>query len=149
MAGLGELGAQPGRAPVLPHDGPVQRLSGRPVEGDQRLALVGDAEGGNRVAPLGQAGAELGQGGAHGLPDFRGVVLDPAGAGEVLGQLPVGDVAHPLLLVDGEGPDPGRAGIDGDDDPGHDELTLTLTQLFSVPTGGLGGLRAQTIANGP
>ena len=69
------------------------------------------------VSPgLGQAGADLGQGGPDGGPDLGGVVLDPARAGEVLGQLPVGDVGHPGLLVDGEGAHAGRARIDGDDD---------------------------------
>ena len=138
MARLGELGAQGGGAAVLPDDGAVQRPSRRAVEGHEGLALVGDADGGHRVAPLGQTGAELGQGGADGVPDVVGVVLDPAGAGEVLGQLPVGDVADPGLLVDGEGAHAGRARIDGDDDPGHEVLTLTF-RGYSAPWGPFGG----------
>ena len=81
---------------------------------------------------LGQAGADLGQGGPDGLPDLGGVVLDPARAGEVLGQLPVGDVGDPGLLVDGEGAHAGRARIDGDDDPGHGGLTLTASRVSGV-----------------
>ncbi len=139
MARLGELGAEGRGAPVLPHDGAVQRTSGRAVEGHQRLALVGDADGRDGVAPFGQAGADLGQGVADRGPDLGGVVLDPAGPGEVLGQLPVGDVGHPALPVDGEGAHPCRARIDGDDDPGHADATLTLRGVFrgySAPFGG-------------
>ncbi len=121
MARLGELGAEGRRAPVLPHDGAVQRPSGRAVERHERLALVGDADGGDRVSPCGQAGAELGQGVPNRGPDLGGIVLDPAGLGEVLGQLAVGDVGHPGPAVDGEGAHPSRPRIDGDDDPGHAE----------------------------
>ena len=126
MTGLGELGAQGRRAAVLPDDGAVERPSAGAVEGDEGLALVGDADGGHGVAPLDQAGPELGQRGADAAPDLLGVVLHPAGSGEVLRQLPVGDIGHPGLLVDREGPDPGGARIDGDDDPGHALPTLTF-----------------------
>ena len=60
------------------------------------------------------------EGGGDGLPDLLGVVLDPAGPGEVLRELPVGHGDRAALLVDGQGPHPGRAGIDGDD-RGHAE----------------------------
>ena len=43
-----------------------------------------------------------------------GLVLDPSRAGEVLGELAVGHVDHPGLLVDDERPHAGRPGIDGD-----------------------------------
>ena len=137
VARLGELGAQRRGAPVLPDDGAVQRLPGRAVEGHERLALVRDAEGGDPVAPLGQAGAELGQGVADGVPDLTGVVLDPAGPGEVLGQLRVGEVGDPGLLVDREGAHPGRARIDGDDDPGHAQPRVVLAGIRR-PGGGFG-----------
>ena len=58
------------------------------------------------------------EGVAHQLPDLGGVVLHPAGPGEVLGQFAVGDVDHPGPLVDDQGPDAGRAGVDGDGDGG-------------------------------
>ena len=38
-------------APVLPDDGVVDRLAGRPVPDDRRLALVGDADGGDVAWP--------------------------------------------------------------------------------------------------
>ena len=134
MTGLGQAAAEGGGAPVLPDDGPVVGGAGRAVEGDQGLALVGDADGGHRLAGLGQAGAHLGQGGPHGLPDLGGVVLDPAGAGEVLGQLPVGHVGDPGRLVEGQGAHAGRARIDGDD-PGHGGATLTRRRVPSVGAG--------------
>jgi hypothetical protein len=102
-----------GRPAVLPHDGPEERLAAAAVEGHQGLALIGDADGGHGVAGLGQPGTHLGQGGHDGLPDLGGIVLDPPRSGEVLGQLPVGDVDDLGPLVDHEGPDTGGAGIDG------------------------------------
>ena len=38
-----------GGAPVLPHDGPVQRAAGAPVPHHRGLALVGDADRGDRA----------------------------------------------------------------------------------------------------
>ena len=112
------------RTAVLPDDGAVQRLPGGAVEGHQGLALVRDAEGGDGVLGLGEAGTDLGQRGPHGVPDLGRIVLHPAGAREVLGQLPVGHVGHRSPLVDHEGTHAGRARIDGDD-LGHGRLTLT------------------------
>ena len=51
VAGVAQLVAARRRAPVLPDDGPV--AAARPVRavpGDDRLALVGDADGGDRLA---------------------------------------------------------------------------------------------------
>ena len=115
VARVDELGAKRRGAAVLPDDGVVQRPAARAVEGDQRLALIGDADGRHGLAGLGEACPHLGQGGPHGLPDLGRVVLDPARPGEVLGQLPVGDVGDPGPLVDDQGPYAGRARIDGDD----------------------------------
>ena len=88
MARLGELGAEGRRAPVLPDDGAVQRTSGRAVEGHQRLALVGDADGGDGVAPFGQAGADLGQGVPDGWPRSRRGRARPSRAGGSAGSAP-------------------------------------------------------------
>ncbi len=88
----GELVADRLRAGVLPDDGVVDRLAGRPVPHDGRLALVGDADSRD------VGGVEVGlaecptDDGAGVLPDLHGVVLDPARARE---DLPV------LELVDG------------------------------------------------
>ncbi len=64
------------------------------------------------------AGGHLGQRGLDRLPDLGGVVFDPPGPGEVLGELPVGPADGSAVLVDGNGANAGGAGIDGEDD-GH------------------------------
>ncbi len=111
-------------AAVLPDDGAVQRSTGRSVEGDDGLTLVGDADGGDRVTGLAQAGAHLAQRLGDGVPDLVGIVLDPSGPREILGQLAVGDVGHSRPFVDGDGPHAGRAGVNCDDCVGHEEPTL-------------------------
>ena len=107
-----ERGADVGGAAVLPDDGPVQRPAVGAVEGDQRLALIGDPDGRHGAPGLGEAAPDLGQRGAHGVPDLDGVVLDPSRAREVLGDLAVGDVDDPGLLVHHQCPHAGRPGID-------------------------------------
>ena len=52
------------------------------------------------------------------LPDLRGVVLDPAGPREVLGELPVGPTAQLEALVEDEARGAGRALVDGEDHRG-------------------------------
>ena len=79
--------AVPCGAAVLPDDGVVHRLAGRAIPHHRRLALVGDADAGQR------RGVELGLGerAAADLdrraPDLLGIVLDPARLGEDLRQL--------------------------------------------------------------
>ena len=126
VAGGDELLAEGRGAAVLPDDGAVERLAGGAVERYEGLALVGDADGGDLLAGggLGQAGADLGEGGADGGPDLVGVVLHPPRVREVLGQLAVGNVGDPGLLVDDQGADAGRSRIDGDHF-GHGKPTLT------------------------
>ena len=160
-----ERGADVGRAPVLPDDGPVQRPPAGAVEGDQRLALIGDADGRHGAPRLGEAAPDLGQRGAHGLPDLGGVVLDPPRAGEVLGDLPVGHVGHPGPLVDDQCPHPGRPGIDGHHMAHGGRLAMPLIRRPEVPSrarmapgpaapgmavsGAGDGVGAQTIASTP
>ena len=82
------------RPAALPDDGMVHRLTGGLVPDDGCLALVRDADGGDvlrRRADLvhgRQRHAELGR------PDLVGVMLDPAGLGEILGELLLRDAAH-------------------------------------------------------
>ena len=49
MAILAQLGADIGRAPVLPDDSPVNRLAARTLPDDGRFALIGDANGSNII----------------------------------------------------------------------------------------------------
>ena len=75
------------RAPVLPHDRVAYGLAGRAVPHDGRLALIGDADGGD--VARGESGPCDGFGGhAHlGYPDFVRVVLDPSRLREYLAKL--------------------------------------------------------------
>ena len=107
--------ADRGGPAVLPDDRPVVGAPGAPVPGHHRLALVGDAQGGGPApAPL-QAAGHVGERLAHQRPDLVRVVLDPAGPGEVLGQLAVGPVDLGAAPVEDLGADAGGAGVDGDD----------------------------------
>ena len=70
--------AHRGGAPVLPDDGVVDRLAGRPVPDHRRFALVADADAGDVFC--GKAGFRhgLAHGGHNRAPDFLRVVLDLA-----------------------------------------------------------------------
>ena len=114
MSGLAQRVAPLGGATVLPHDGAVQGAAARAVPGHDGLALVGDADGRHGGAGRLEVRRHLGEGDDHGIPDLAGVVLDPSGLGEVLGDLAVGDVGDGPGLVDDEGPDAGRPRVDGD-----------------------------------
>ena len=113
---VGLQGLATGRgAPVLPHDGSVSGLAGAPIPGHDGLALVGDPDGGHRLA---QGADQFGGGADDGVPDLGRIVLHPPGAGEVLGELAVAVADRLPLLVHGEGAHPGGARVEGDDD-GH------------------------------
>ena len=112
-AGL-ELLADRGRAPVLPDEGAVGEMAALAVEGDGRLALVGDADGDHVVARVAGLGGDVAQRRHRQVGDLGGVVLDLAGVGEVLAQLPVGGVHHPGLVVEGDRAHPCGAGIEGE-----------------------------------
>src|SRR3569623_12359 len=100
--------AQARGAPVLPHDGVVNRLPGAPVPHHRGLALVGDADGGD-VAPR-QAGLGDGLGGDAELrrPDLVGVVLDPARLREDLTEFLLRDGLDPACVIEHD-----RAGTGG------------------------------------
>ncbi len=132
---VSELVAARRGAPVLPHDGPVQRLAVATVPGDHRLALVGDADGGDGlVEPVGQ----LGERGLDRGPDLGGVVLHPARPGEVLGELAVREAGRGAVVAHGEGAHAGGAGIDGDHD-GHRAENLGRRDRLGSPMGTAGG----------
>ena len=56
-----------------------------------------------------------------------GVVLDPAGPGEVLRELPVAGRDGQAVLADSHRPHSGRTGVDGDDH-GHERQTLAVAR---------------------
>ena len=114
MAGFVQGGTPLGGAAVLPHQRMVEWPAGGAVPGHDGLALVGDPDGAGHPAGIVEPSCHLGQGVAYRPPDLVGIVLDPPRPREELGQLLVGDVHHPGLLVDDQGTHPGGAGIDGD-----------------------------------
>ena len=108
-------------ARVLPHDGVVKRRARARIPDGGGLALVGDADGREVARP--QVGAAEGLDGHTDLggPDFLGVVLDPAGLGEELGVLLLGDGPDGALLVEDDGPGAGGPFVKGQN-VRHDSL---------------------------
>ena len=86
-------------AAALPHDSGAHRLAGVPVPNYGGLPLVGNADGDN----ISGGGVDLMHGlhryAQHSRPDLVGVVLHPAGPGEILGELLLGHAAHGTALV--------------------------------------------------
>ncbi len=107
----GEVAASPGRAPALPDDGVGHGTPSPPVPDDGRLALVGDADGGDR-SPR-DAGQGLLDGAINAPPDLLGIVLDPARLREILRELFVGGSDGPAAPVENDGSAARRALVDG------------------------------------
>ena len=116
VAGLAQLVAARGGAAVLPDQRAVDRLAGRRVPGDDRLALVGDPDRRPARAPWipASAIASIATRRRH-LPDLAGVVLDPAGPREVLLELRVGAPRDPPLGVEDEAGRARRPLVDRED----------------------------------
>ncbi|MNS94993.1 hypothetical protein D3C72_1292310 [compost metagenome] len=113
VAVLPQLVAQGGGAAVLPDDGAGQRAAGGAFPDDGGFALVGDADGGQ----VGGCRAGIAQRFARhvelAVPDFVGIVLDPARAGIVLAEFTLADAAHDAFAVEHDGPGAGRALVQG------------------------------------
>ena len=89
LAAVGaELVADAGRAAILPDDRGMDRLAGRPVPDDDRLALIGDADARRRrpTSSLADCKCLAGDGELR-RPDLLRIVLDPAGLREELVEL--------------------------------------------------------------
>ncbi len=116
VAGFDQGVAVGGGPAVLPDDGAGEGATGAPVPGDHRLPLVGYTDGDRGSAGIAQPSRHFGQRGLHCRPDLVRIVLHPAGTGEVLGELGVGAVDYRAPGIHRQGPNPGGAGVDGDDD---------------------------------
>ena len=114
-----QLGAASRGASVLPHDCPVKRLPGLTVPHAHGLALVGDAERLELTRLDACIVERLTRHRARDLPDLARIVLDPARAGEVLLELPVGAPDQLRLLVEREAGRAGRALVDREDHGGN------------------------------
>ena len=109
---------------VLPDDGAVQRLARRRIPDHSRLALIGDADGGEAGHAAGLAN-DLAAGLERRRPDFAGVMLHPAGTRKMLGQFDLADgggtqvarLARRRLrpALESDRPRRGRALVDGED----------------------------------
>ena len=64
------------------------------------FTLVGDTDGGDILSGSAHLGEGFGSHGILGQPDLGGIVLHPAGLGEVLGEFLLGDAAHLALFVE-------------------------------------------------
>jgi len=63
---------------VLPDERPGHRAARGPIPQNDRLALVGQSDGGEVARANSGGGHRLRDHGRDGLPDLLGVVLDPA-----------------------------------------------------------------------
>src|ERR1700674_613724 len=115
MPGLTQTRAIGCGATVLPHDGAGQWFERAAVPNDEGLALVGDADG----ADVARVGSRIGKGAfgrvLHRVPDFLGVVLDPAWLRIVLGDLAVSASSHLAVHADGDRSGSGRALVQAED----------------------------------
>ena len=103
------------RARVLPDKRVVDRLARMPIPEDRRLALVGDADGGNlrgadarfvQCSPDHLLGA---------LPDFGGVVFHPTAARKYLFVLPLVRCHHRTGVIEEHTAGAGCTGVYGSD----------------------------------
>ena len=108
MASGAQLLARGRRAPVLPDDRGRHRLARTAIPQHRGFTLIGDAHCGD-IARRCTSGA---QGFRHGrelrLPDFRGVVFDPAWPREVLCELALRQRGYPSFRIEQQ-----RAGARG------------------------------------
>ena len=86
MAGGLQRGAVVGGAPVLPDDRRIDGLAAGGVPHQGGLALVGDADGADVRRPQPAVGQRLAAHGERAVPQVLGGMLDPAIAGEMLGE---------------------------------------------------------------
>jgi hypothetical protein len=113
VAGGLQFRATPGGAPVLPDDGGRQRAAAGPVPQHGRLALVGDTDGHDVAARNPGPGQRRAPAGQLRPPDFVGIVLDPAGLREMLGQLALRRRHHPAPRIENDGARTGGALVEG------------------------------------
>ncbi len=121
------------RAAVLPDDGGVDGPAGRPVPDHHRLALVGEADGGDlRHGPAGGLD-HLAHHLDAGLVDLLGVVLDPAVGRIGLAQGPLGCPQWPSAPIEEDRAGAGRALVQSEQQRlGHASLPSFALSAFPV-----------------
>src|SRR5438270_1657086 len=117
------LGPQPvadgGGAAALPDDGAVERRAGRAVPDDRRLALVGDADGGEVVAGDARRAQRLPRRALDRRPEVLGIVLHPARPRIVLRHFRVAARAHGAFGIDDERRRAGRPLVEREHEAGR------------------------------
>ncbi len=116
VAGVAQPRADVGRPAVLPDDRAARGAEGLAVPEDDGLALVGDADAPQLAAV--DLRQRLPRGLERRLPDLLGRVLDPAGPGEVLGELLVAPGDDLAGRRDDDRGDARGAGVDREDGAG-------------------------------
>ena len=96
---LFQPGAHRRRPPVLPDNRVVNRLAGRLVPDQHRLALIGDPDTGQIARPETSFGHRLPHRCQHRLPQVRRIMLDPARARINLRKLRLCAGHHPQTAV--------------------------------------------------
>ena len=112
LPGLLELATDRRGAAVLPDDRGVDRSERLAVPHDHGLALVRDADGAHVGVHRTGLRERLARHPPGHLPDLDGVVLDPAGTGEVLRELRVAPPQHTAIRTDHEAGGAGRPLVD-------------------------------------
>jgi hypothetical protein len=129
VAGALELLAAIGGAAILPDDGTVDRPAGVALPDQRGLALIGDADGGDR----GGADSGLGDGVAarrqDSCPDLLGLMLDEAGTRKMLGEFLLRHRHHLQPVVEDDGPRRCRSLIDGEHMGAHGVHTQRKTAI--------------------
>ena len=108
-----------GRAPVLPHDRGRDRAPRRAIPQHGRFALVRDADRHDVIGRRARTGKHLGDGRSLRGPDFLGVVLDPAGAREVLRELALRRRDDVAVVVEQDRSGTCRALVQGEHESAH------------------------------
>src|SRR5207237_7090423 len=92
--------AHAGRASILPDDGVADRLTRRAIPDDRRLALIGDADGGDVSRPHIRLRQHFRGDARLRRPDVARVVLYPARPGEDLRKLLLRDSDDRSLVIE-------------------------------------------------
>src|SRR6185295_16933406 len=92
------------RAAILPHDRPMDRLSGRPVPNNNRLTLIRNSNG-CQIGPLhARLGERLAGHISLARPNLFGVVLDPPGLRKMLFELALRQCDNFAAAIKNDGP---------------------------------------------
>src|SRR5664280_2490061 len=116
VAGRAERVAHRRGSSVLPDDRVRERTPRRALPEERRLALVRDADGRDVAARDARLRERLVHHARLRRPDFRRIVLDPAGLGIDLPELLPGHAAHGAAVVEDERARTGRTLIEGEDE---------------------------------